>query len=77
MCMWVLVGNVMGRNTTIRCEAFDQDQFAADLNELIKLANENGVPREEIKRILETNADYVDSERGREQLDGYEDMEIA
>jgi glutamate synthase domain-containing protein 3 len=65
----------MARNT-IRCEASDETELGMEMTDLIELANENGVPREEIKRILERHVNYVESERGRDELDGFDEMEV-
>jgi bifunctional DNase/RNase len=62
----------MERNT-IRCEASDETEFDMEMSDLIELANENGVPRELIKEVLERHINYVESERGQEELDGYDD----
>ena len=63
------------RRNTIRCEPVDRAALAEGIEELIKAANDNGIPREEIAEILDSNAEYIESERGRERFDGWEDLE--
>jgi len=63
------------RQNTIRCDPVDRAALSEGIEQLIEAANENGIPREEIAEILESNAEYLDSERGRERFSGSEELE--
>jgi len=52
------------------------EMLGEDIGDIIAKANENGVPREDIARILERNLNYVESKAGKERLDGYGDLDI-
>jgi hypothetical protein len=52
----------------------DMEELGIEITELIEAANENGVAREEIEDVLNRHVNWVNSDRGREQLDGYEEI---
>jgi len=60
----------------IRSDPVDMEMLGEDIGDIIAKANENGVPREDIARILERNLNYVESKAGKERLDGYDDLDI-
>lgn len=47
-------------------------ELGIEISELCEAANENGVPREDIVRVLERHVDWAESDRA--DLDGFEDI---
>ncbi len=59
----------------MRTRVRDHEEFGQELNHLLDLAKENEVPREELKRVLKNHVSYLESERGKEEFPGYEELQ--
>jgi len=50
----------------------DKVELGIEISELCEAANENGVPHEDIVRVLERHVDWAESDRA--DLDRFEDI---
>ena len=64
----------MKQQSMIRCDPVDEPELGEDMTALLELANENGIPREDIVDVLERHVNHLESERGKERFDGYEEL---
>jgi hypothetical protein len=52
----------------MRTRVRGHEEFNEELNHLLNLAKDNDVPREELKRVLKSHANYLESDRGKEEF---------